>query len=80
MKSPNSHIIIHAFALTHALVSLLCQLGGIVVSNLKRPKLSPEAGSGLGLKYLIKQYRDLTPRPVTADQNDREFIITLPLL
>lgn len=51
MKSPNSHIIIHAFALTHALVSLLCQLGGIVVSNLKRPKLSPEAGSN---DYLLK--------------------------
>lgn len=61
-------------------ISITATEDTITVSNVKQPKISTEAGSGLGLKYLTKQYKDLSSRPVIIDQNDKNFIITLPLL
>ena len=54
--------------------------GKICVSNTLRPKLSPPNSTGLGLKYISQQYKDLSGKEITITQTDAEFTVILPLL
>jgi hypothetical protein len=52
----------------------------ITVRNTVRPKLSQAAGAGLGLANISRRYALMSNRPVTYGIQDKEFIVTLPLL
>ena len=54
--------------------------GKICVRNTLRPKLSPPNSTGLGLKYISQQYKDLSGKEITITQTDAEFTVILPLL
>jgi len=52
----------------------------VTVRNTLRPKLSPAAGAGLGLANISRRYALMSNRSVTYGIQDKDFIVTLPLL
>lgn len=52
----------------------------VVVSNNLCPKYSETISTGLGLKYLRQQYKDLAGKPVIVRSADDSFTVILPLL
>lgn len=54
--------------------------GYLVVSNLVRPKLEENAGSGIGLKNLWGRYQLLTGKDIVISRRKEYFNVLLPLL
>ena len=50
-----------------------------VVNNLS-PKIGRPSSTGLGLKYIRQQYKDLSGKDIFVEKSDNEFIAKLPLL
>ena len=51
----------------------------LVVANEKRPMLEPSSGTGVGLSNLDSRYSLLLNRNIEITDNDKEFIVKLPL-
>lgn len=51
----------------------------IVVSNPIHPKLDPEESTGIGLKNLSSRYELVVGRKIEVINNNREFIVKLPI-
>ena len=51
----------------------------LVVANEKRPMLEPSSGTGVGLSNLDSRYSLLLNRHIEITDNDKEFIVKLPL-
>lgn len=54
--------------------------GYVTVTNDKHPKVSGSNSTGLGLKYIRQQYRDLSGKEVHIEESEHEFIVKLPLI
>lgn len=52
----------------------------IVVSNNIMPKKSNADSTGLGIKYIRRQYSDLTDKNINIENNNETYTVTLPLL
>lgn len=52
----------------------------IIVSNNYQPRLSTKPSTGIGLKSIEKQYKDISGLSIQVINNKQEFIVTLPLL
>ena len=52
----------------------------ITVSNTLIPKNSLAPSTGMGLKYIREQYRDLVNKEVEIIETDKEYIVRLPLI
>lgn len=52
----------------------------LVISNNIRPKITNVASTGLGLKYLKKQYEDIAAKQITILNAGGNYIVKLPLL
>jgi sensor histidine kinase YesM len=65
----------------HLRVTLDAEAGTLTVRNTLRPRrLAPGEVSGLGLKNLAARYAFLTDKPVVAEKQGNEFVVSLPLL
>ena len=60
-------------------VHIRTEEGYLVVSNEKRPMIEPSAGTGIGLSNLNSRYQLLLNREIEIIDNDKEFIVKLPL-
>ncbi|MEZ4875914.1 MAG: 2TM domain-containing protein [Flavobacteriaceae bacterium] len=56
------------------------EAGNLVIKNNRQPKNVVKESTGVGLRNIHQRYRLLTQRPVSVQQNDKEFWVTLPLL
>lgn len=54
--------------------------GYVTVTNDRHPKVSGSNSTGLGLKYIRQQYRDLSGKEVHIEESEHEFIVKLPLI
>lgn len=54
--------------------------GCLVVANQRRPLLTPQTGTGTGLKNLCNRYELMIGRSVDICSNDEEFVVRLPLV
>jgi LytS/YehU family sensor histidine kinase len=60
-------------------VRIFTEGGYLVVANEKRPMLEPNPGTGVGLSNLNSRYQLLTEREIEIIDNEKEFIVRLPL-
>lgn len=60
-------------------VRIFTEAGFLVVANEKRPMLEPNPGTGIGLSNLNTRYQLLLNREIEIIDNEREFIVRLPL-
>ncbi len=60
-------------------VRIYTEEGYLVVENEKRPMLEPNGGTGVGLSNLDSRYQLLLNRSIEIIDNDKEFIVKLPL-
>ena len=60
-------------------VRIFTEGGFLVVANEKRPMLEPNPGTGIGLSNLNTRYQLLLSREIEIIDNDKEFIVRLPL-
>ncbi len=60
-------------------VRIFTEEGYLVVANEKRPMLEPTAGTGVGLSNLNSRYQLLTEREIEIIDNEKEFVVRLPL-
>lgn len=56
------------------------QDGNLVIRNNYQPKQVVRESSGVGLRNIRQRYYLLTNRPVTIQQNEKEFSIAIPML
>lgn len=54
--------------------------GKLRVSNNLKPKLGKVNSTGMGLKYLSEQYRDISGKDISKSCTETEYIVELPLL
>lgn len=54
--------------------------GNISVSNNIMPKKSNADSTGLGMKYIRRQYSDLTDKKVTITNENNTYTVTIPLI
>ena len=52
----------------------------ICISNNLVPKLTVSSSTGLGQKYISRQYMDLAGKAIEISRTDNEYFVTLPLL
>ena len=52
----------------------------VVVTNNRNPKLTRPASTGLGLQYIRQQYKDLSGKPVSIQEDGQRYTVSLPLL
>ena len=52
----------------------------VVVTNNRIPKLTRPASTGHGLQYIRQQYRDLSGKSVSIQEDETNYTVTLPLL
>ncbi len=50
------------------------------VSNELRPKFGDVNSTGMGLKYISQQYKDILGKDIKIEKTDNQFIVELPLL
>ncbi|MCB9213286.1 MAG: 2TM domain-containing protein [Alteromonas sp.] len=50
------------------------------MKNNRQPKTVVKESSGVGLRNIRQRYYLLTQRPVTVEQNEKEFWVAIPLL
>ena len=60
-------------------VRIFTEDGYLVVANEKRLLLEPNPGTGVGLSNLNSRYKLLTEREIEIIDNDKEFVVRLPL-
>ena len=60
-------------------VRIYTEEGYLIVANQKRPMLEPNPGTGVGLSNLNSRYQLLTEREIEIIDNDKEFVVRLPL-
>ena len=60
-------------------VRIYTEEGYLVVANEKRPMLEPNPGTGVGLSNLNSRYQLLLNRDIEIIDNDKEFVVRLPL-
>ena len=60
-------------------ISIRTEGSTLVVSNLKSPKLEPEPSTGIGLKNLSSRWRFIAGTDIEIIDNEKEFIVKLPL-
>ena len=60
-------------------VRIFTEEGYLVVANEKRPMLEPNPGTGIGLSNLNTRYQLLLNRDIEIIENEKEFIVRLPL-
>ena len=61
-------------------IDVCCQDDTVVVSNNLIPKVSTGPSTGLGLKYLLEQYRDVSGKEATVHMTDNEYTVVIPLI
>lgn len=54
--------------------------GNLIIKNNVQPKNVVKGGSGVGLRNIRKRYHLLTDRPVIIQQDEKEFVVSIPLL
>jgi ligand-binding sensor domain-containing protein len=54
--------------------------GFLVMRNIINPKISKEAGEGLGLQNIANRFRMLTTQPIVYENKNNIFTVKLPLL
>ena len=52
----------------------------VIVSNNICPKVSRSSGTGLGLKYIRQQYKDIAGKSIAVRATEESYTVTLPLL
>ena len=52
----------------------------IVVTNNRRPRLTPPRSAGLGQKYLRQRYKDVAGKSITVRESESQYSVILPLL
>ncbi len=60
-------------------VRIFTEDGYLVVANEKRPMLEPNPGTGIGLSNLNTRYQLLLNKEIEIIDNDKEFVVRLPL-
>ena len=60
-------------------VRIYTEEGYLVVANEKRPMLEPNPGTGVGLSNLNSRYQLLLNHDIEIIDNDKEFVVRLPL-
>ena len=60
-------------------VRIYTEEGYLIVANEKRPMLEPNPGTGVGLSNLNSRYQLLLNRDIEIIDNDKEFVVRLPL-
>ena len=53
---------------------------GVHVSNNMIPKVTRSESTGLGHKYIMQQYMDLSGKTIEISNDNNEYCVTLPLL
>ena len=61
-------------------IDVRCDDDSIVVSNNLNPKVSTGPSTGLGLKYLRDQYRDVSGKEAAVHMTDNEYTVVIPLI
>lgn len=61
-------------------ISIHEESGNLIIKNNVQPKNVVKGGSGVGLQNIRRRYQLLTDRPVTIQQNEKEFVVAIPLL
>jgi ligand-binding sensor domain-containing protein len=61
-------------------IDLFMQHHHLVVRNNINPKLSKQAGTGMGLQNIINRYNILSKEPVVVNNDQKYFIVLLPAL
>ena len=61
-------------------IDVRCQDDTVVISNTLNPKVSTGPSTGLGLKYLREQYRDVSGKEATVHMTDNEYTVVIPLI
>lgn len=54
--------------------------GMLVVRNKLQPRISSQASTGIGLRNIRQQYRDISDREIVVEKTKTEFSVKLPLL
>ena len=50
------------------------------ITNELRPKVGNVNSTGMGLKYISQQYKDISGKDILIQKTDKQFIVELPLL
>ena len=61
-------------------IDVHCGDESIIVSNNLNPKVSNGPSTGLGLKYLRDQYRDVAGKEASVRMTDSEYTVEIPLI
>ncbi len=61
-------------------IDVRCGDDTLIVSNNLNPKVSNGPSTGLGLKYLRDQYRDVAGKEATVRMTDNEYTVEIPLV
>ena len=61
-------------------IDVRCGEDTVIVSNNLNPKVSNGPSTGLGLKYLRDQYRDVAGKEATVRMTDNEYTVEIPLV
>ena len=62
------------------IVSIMIKDDSIHVTNNVNPKLTQVASTGLGQKYIMKQYLDLTGKAIAITNTGDKYSVVLPLI
>ena len=52
----------------------------VMVSNEKRPRLTPPRSAGMGQRYLRQRYKDIAGKSIVIRETEDKYIVILPLL
>ena len=61
-------------------IDVRCGEDSVIVSNTLNPKVSNSPSTGLGLKYLRDQYRDVAGKEASVLVTDNEYTVEIPLV
>lgn len=61
-------------------IDIKADKNGVTVSNNLCPKVTRTSSTGLGLKYIRRQYEDLSGKSISVKETDGRYTVTLPLL
>lgn len=52
----------------------------VMVSNEKRPRITPPRSAGMGQRYLRQRYKDIAGKSIVIRETEDKYIVILPLL
>ena len=61
-------------------IDVRCGEDSVIVSNTLNPKVSNSPSTGLGLKYLRDQYRDVAGKEASVRMTENEYTVEIPLI